>query len=148
MAVNCYATVRPCTECVLELVKLINNATNMNLFESTETLSFVAIYILGEIIRTKRRKWFLLVITNRATEFTRTIHLRRITATAVAQVFVNNFVFSSGTPQTVFSDNGGKFMTQLFTETCWIIGTENVYTKMYYPKFNVQVERFNRTILS
>lgn len=148
MALDCHAVTTSCTECARERVKYRKNSTRMKLFPATAPLESVAIDILGELIRTKKGNRFLLVITDRFTKLTKTVPLKRITATAVAHAFVHHWVFHYGPPRTLLSDNGSQFMARFFTEVCRIMGTKNVYTTTYHPQCNGQVERFNRTILS
>lgn len=56
----------------------------MKLLSATETFAFVAIDILGELIRTKCGSILPLVITESFTNLARKIGLKRIMATSVA----------------------------------------------------------------
>lgn len=120
----------------------------MKLFYATGPLEFVEIDILGEKFAIKSENRFLLVITDRFTNHTRTMPLKRITATAVAHAFLHHFVFVYGTAKMVISDNGSQFTVRFFTELCLIIGTKKKYTKTYHPQCNGKVDMFSRTILS
>ena len=120
----------------------------MRLFPAKAPLEFVSIDLLGELIRTKRGNWYLLVIVDRFSKLVRTVPMKRITAIEVAKAFVNRWVFVYGQPLTMLSDNGPQFAARLFIDICRILGVKNVFTTTYHPQCNGQVERFNRTIIN
>lgn len=98
MSMDCYATVRACVSCARNRVKLRRNSTEMKLFPATRPFECVAIDILGELIRAKRGKRFLLVITDRFTKLVRTVPLAKISARSVAVAFATHWVFVYGPP--------------------------------------------------
>lgn len=119
----------------------------MELLPGTEPLAFVAIYIPGELVRTKNGNIFLLAITDSFTKLNRTVPLKYITETDMAHAFVHHWVFVYGPPRTVLSDNQSQFTARFFTEMCRTIGTKNFYTTTYHLQSNEQVEWFSRTML-
>ena len=148
MSVTAYDTVRNCITCAKNRIKLRKHATPMKLFPASAPLDSVYIDILGDLIRTKSGHHFLLVITDRFSKLVRTIPLRNITADAVAQAFIRDWVFVYGPPIQLLSDNGRQFTSRLFTEISRVLGIRNSFTTTYHPQCNGQVERFNRTILA
>lgn len=77
----------------------------MHLFPVNASLEYVAIYILGQLIRTKRGHRYLLVISDRYSKLLRTVPLKRIAAAQVALAFVHYWVFVYGPPVKLLSDN-------------------------------------------
>lgn len=148
LALDCYSTVRACTTCAKTRIQLRKHTTHMKLFPSYSPIDFVAIDILGELIRSKNGNRHLLVISDRCTKLVRTVPLNTINAKVVAHAFVHNWVFVYGSPRHLLSDNGAQFTSRFMRETCRILGTQNVFTTTYNPKYNGQVERFNRTIVA
>ena len=148
MPVACYATVRNCVSCAKNRIKLRRVSKKMKLFPASGPLEFVAIDILGELIRTPRRNRYLLVISDRYSKLVRTVPLKKISAIEVAKAFVHHWVFVYGPPALLLSDNGSQFTSKLFKEICNLLGTANVFNTTYHPQCNGQVERFNRTILA
>ena len=148
MAFDCYAVSRSCTDCARNNVKLRRYSKNLSLFPARAPLEFIAIDILGELIKTARGNRFLLVITDRFSKLVRTVPLKRITARAVAQAFVTHWVFSYGPSVILLSDNGPQFTAKFFQDVCRILDIKNVFTTTYHPQSNGQVERFNRTMLN
>lgn len=148
MAVDCYATVQFCTECAKNRVKPRKNTKNMKLFPARALLDFVAIDILGRIFSTRRGNKFLLVINNRFSKLVRTVPLKRITAFTVAKAFVTHWTFVYGSPVELLSDKGKQFASRFFQDVCCIFDEKTLFTMMYHPQCNGQVERFDRTLLS
>ena len=148
LAVDCYTTVRNCSECARERIQLRKNSKRMRLFPARRPLEEVSIDILGELIRTKRGNQYLLVITDRYSKLVRTVPLKRITAFSIAKAFVDHWVYVYGPPLSLLADNGKQFVARFFHEVCRILKIKNVFTTTYHPQTNGQVERFNRTMLA
>ena len=148
MAVDAYATVRNCVTCASNRIKLRKHAKALKLFPALAPLEFVAIDLLGPVIRTPRGNRHLLVISDRFTKLVRTVPLSNIKAVTVAGAFVTHWVFVYGPPLDLLSDNGSQFASKLFQELCTLLGIKNVFTSTYHPQANGQVERFNRTIIA
>ena len=148
MAVDCYAVSKNCVTCARNRVLLRRNSKPMRLFPSSAPLEFLAIDLLGELIRTPRGNRFLLVITDRFSKLVRTVPLSSISAESVAKAFVTHWVLIYGPPIWLLSDNGKQFTARFFQNVCRILGVENLFTTTYHPQTNGQVERFNRTIIS
>lgn len=96
----------------------------MMLFPTNELLELVEIYILGELVRTKRVNRFLFVVPDCFIKLTKEILFKRITTISVAHALVYHWVFCYGPLKTVLSNNGSQFMARLFTKFCHIIGTQ------------------------
>ncbi|CAN8076688.1 unnamed protein product [Agarophyton chilense] len=148
MSVDCYATVRFCTDCARNRVKLRRHGTKLKLFPARAPLEFVAIDILRPFLTTKRNYKFLLVITDRFSKLVRTVPLRKISALSVAQAFVLHWVFVYGPPVKLLSDNGRPFASRFSEDVCQILDIKNRFTTTYHPQTYGQAERFNRTLLA
>ena len=77
LAVDCYAVSRNCAECARERVTLRQHSKELKLFPAKAPLESVSIDILGELVTTKRKNRYLLVICDRYTKLVRTIPLSR-----------------------------------------------------------------------
>lgn len=77
----------------------------MKLFPATETITFDAIDLLGELIQTRSGNSFLLVIKDLFTNLVRIIPPNKVQVTKVAREFVHNWVFVYGPPKEVLSEN-------------------------------------------
>ena len=114
MAVDAYATVRNCVTCARNRIKLRKHAKALKLFPALAPLEFVAIDLLGPLIRTPRGNRHLLVISDRFTKLVCTVILRNIKAATVARAFVTHWVFVYGPPLDLLSDNRSQFASKLF----------------------------------
>ena len=148
MSVDCYDTAKNCVTCAKNRIFLRKNKNYLKLFPAETTLEFVAIDILGELLRTPRGNRFLLVISDRFSKLARTVPLKRITAVEVAKAFVHHWVLVYGPPLLLLADNGKQSISKLFHEICRLLGVKNLFTTTYHPQTNGQVERFNRTIIA
>jgi len=148
MAADIYATVRNCTTCARNRVKLRKRTNPLKLFPASEPLKDLCIDILGPLTKTKSGNRFLVVTTDRFTKLTQVAALKRIDAYHVARAFTESWVFKYGPPKTLISDNGKQFASKFFQNVCSLLGVTNIFTSTYHPQTNGQVERYNRTILA
>ena len=74
--------------------------------------------------------------------------MENVTAATVAKAFCEHWLFRYGPPAHLLSDNGGQFTAKFFQDVCAILGIRRLFTTVYHPQTNGQVEKFNRTILA
>ena len=148
MAAEEYKTIRNCTMCAKNRVKLRKRTHPLRIFPATSPLESLAIDIIGPLTKTKKGLRFLLVTSDRFSKLNHVVALRRIDAYTVAVAFVEAWVFKYGPPKTLISDNGKQFAAKFFQAICWLLGLTNIFTSTYHPQTNGQVEHYNRTILA
>ena len=148
MAADVYAVPRNCVLCAKNRISLRKHRNFLKLFPARAPLEFLAIDILGELIKTLRGNCYMLVISGRFSKLVRTVPLKKVTASEVAKAFVHHWMFPYGAPIWLLSENGNQFIAKLLRETLQMLGVKNLYTTTYHPQTNGQVERFNRTILA
>ena len=148
MAADVYKTVRTCNACAKNRVKLRKRKHPLRLFPARSPIEALPIDILGSLTKTKKGYRFLLVLTDRFTKLTQVIPLRRIDAYTAAVAFAEHYILKYGPPKTLISDNGKQFASKFFQAVCSIRGLSNIFKSTYHPQTNVQVDRYNRTILA
>lgn len=94
MAIDVYATIRNCTECARERVRVHSRVTILKLFLATAPLENVAMDLLGELITTLRGKKHILVMTDLFTKLVRIAVMSTIREIDVAKVFTCDCVFT------------------------------------------------------
>ena len=67
-------------------------------------------------------------------------------ASTVAEIMVKEFIFRSGVPSKIHSDQGRQFVSRLFMEMSRPLQIEKTRTSPYHPEFDGMVERFNQTL--
>jgi transposase InsO family protein len=65
-----------------------------------------------------------------------------ITASTGAQVYATQIVTRHGTGSQLITDQGSAFISNLFQETCKLLGIRRTRTTALHPSSNGQVERF------
>ena len=108
----------------------------------------VAMDILDTHRPTSKGYRYILVISDYFSKYSDAYPLRRHTAKAVADVFVNRWIVYHGVPKVVHSDQGTEFESALFKRTIELLGAKKIRTSPYRPQSDGQVERLNRTLIN
>ena len=87
-----------------------------------------------------------MVVTDYFTRWVEAYSLPNQEAATVARVLVNEWICRYGAPDTIHSDQGKNFDSQLFKETCQLLGIHKTRTTPYHPQSDGLVERFNQTL--
>lgn len=59
---------------------------------------------------------------------------------------VEEVITRLGVPDTIHSDQGRQYESELFQETCKLLDIQKTHTTPYHPQSDGMVERFNRTL--
>lgn len=114
--------------------------------EGTYPFELVSIDIAGPFGPSTKGNQYLLTFVDNFTRYAEAVPLKEQTANEVAEAFVTYIVLRHGAPKKVLTDRGRNFTSDLFKETCRLLGVEKVQTTAYHPAGNGLVERFHRTL--
>lgn len=89
---------------------------------------------------------YLLTMVDRYSRWPEAVPLSDMLAETVAKAFVNTWVARFGVPETISTDQGRQFESQLFMELTRLLGALRVRTTAYHPQANGLVERLHRTL--
>lgn len=64
----------------------------------------------------------------------------------VANAFVKGIVCKFGVPESILTDQGTNFMSDVFTQTCKLLRINKINCTAYHPESNGQLERNHRTL--
>jgi transposase InsO family protein len=106
----------------------------------------IAIDIMGPLPVSKNGNQYLLVTMDYFSKWPEVYPLPNQEARTVATVLVREFFCRFGITMELHSDQGRNFESLLMKEVCAILGTHKTRTTPYYPRSDVMVERFNRTL--
>ena len=80
------------------------------------------------------------------TKYAVTVALQDMTAAAVANAIIVEWILKFGALDGIHTDQGSNFKSELIQEICRIFMIEKTRTTPYHLQGNGQVERFNRVI--
>jgi transposase InsO family protein len=101
--------------------------------------------IQGPLHLTTRQNKYILVISDAFSRFAVSIAIVDTTASTVAHMFIMHWVAYFGCPNSLMSDNGSQFTSDLMRDVTAILGVRLVFTPPYHPQSNGTVERLNQT---
>ena len=101
----------------------------------------------GPIVPTTRRgKKYIISLTDVLSKFVVTKAVRDCTSTTAVEFLVNDVILKYGTPTCILTDNGSHFTAQLMEQLFQRMGVTHLYSTVYHPQTNGQIERFNSTM--
>lgn len=106
----------------------------------------VFIDIVGPLPPTNRYNKYILTIQDDLTKFCDGIAIPNQETETVARAFVENFVCKHGIPETILSDQGSNFTSQLFKAVSNLLKVKRLLTTAYHPQTNGALERSHRTL--
>jgi transposase InsO family protein len=77
------------------------------------------------------------------TRYPEAIPIPQQDAPTVARALVTEIFSMLGCPQTISSDKGSKFMSELFQEMCKLLNAKRINSTSFNPQMHGKVEEFN-----
>ena len=137
---------RACDKCRRFKTPMQQSNTPLQPMPSTAT-PFQRMAIDFMILPTTSRGYSkLLVCVDYATRFAVAVPTKDETVETTARVIYNEIISKFGPPQTLLSDRGANFRSELMTELCKLVNTKQVFTTPYHPQCDGLVERLNATL--
>ncbi|RWS01956.1 pol polyprotein-like protein [Dinothrombium tinctorium] len=109
--------------------------------------SKIGLDIIGMLPRTFRGNRFILVVSCYLTKFTITKASANITATDVEKFLMNDVVLRYSALDTLISDNGVQFRSNVIKELNALLNAQHKFTTPYNPSTAGLVERTNKQII-
>ena len=101
----------------------------------------------GPIVPTSRKgNRYIISLTDVLSKFVIAKAVKDCTATTAVNFLINEVILKYGTPTCILTDNGSHFTAQLMTNLFQQLGATHLYSTVYHPQTNGQIERFNATM--
>lgn len=102
--------------------------------------------IVGPLVVSTQGYKYILTMRCRFSRWTAAAPLSSITAEAVCDVFLREWIYRYGTPRCIITDRGTQFTSSLLAGLCKKLGVKQRFTSSWHPQTN-QVERSHRDIV-
>lgn len=90
---------------------------------------------------------YILTMQDDLSKFITLVPLPNQESEVVAKGFVENFICLYGTPESIVTDQGTNFMSEIFKNVCKLLKITKLNTSAYHPQTNGALERSHRTII-
>ena len=108
----------------------------------------IHIDIVGPLPRSRRGNRYILTVQCSFTNWAEAYAISNQRATTCARVLVKNWICRYGVPDSIHSDQGRNFESQVFEEMCHLLNINKTRSTAYHPEGNGQVENMHKTLKS
>lgn len=102
--------------------------------------------IVGPIAESELGNKYILTFQDDLSKYAEAIPMSDATAYTVAESFVTTIICRHGIPETLVTDQGTVFMSNMFQQVCKILKINHITTSAYRPQSNGQIERYHRSL--
>ena len=103
-----------------------------------------ALDIVGPLNQTADGHKYVLTFQDELSEFTLAIPIVQQDAMTLARAFVEEIILKFGIPQSILTDQGSNFMSEVFGNVCKILKIKWIKCTAYHPQTNGALERTHR----
>ncbi|CAF1339298.1 unnamed protein product, partial [Rotaria sp. Silwood1] len=89
---------------------------------------------------------YIISLTDVLSKFVITKAVRDCSAATAAKFLINDVILKYGAPTCILTDNGTHFTSQIMNKLFDNLGVTHLYSTVYHPQTNGQIERFNATM--
>lgn len=136
---------KECLDCSQSKVTRHNHVKPAEFIAPDERFKHVHMDIVGPLPISEGYRYCLTMI-DRFSRWPEAVPLVDVEATTVCRAFVDHWISRFGTPETLTTDQGGQFESQLFTALLQLSGCHRIRTTAYHPASNGMIERWHRCL--
>ena len=134
-----------CHECQANKITKHNKAEIKAFPPNYAKFSSLHVDLTGPFEENKNCKYLLMMI-DRYSRWLEAVPLEDIRSETVLNAFLLHWVARFGIPSEIFSDRGGQFLSEIFSNSAKILGIKLKTTCSFTPKTNGLIELCNKTI--
>ncbi|UYV70559.1 hypothetical protein LAZ67_7003536 [Cordylochernes scorpioides] len=108
----------------------------------------IGIDFVGPLPSTKRRRKWIIVLTDYYTKYAETKAVSEATVKEVSTFLIEHIILRHGAPRFLISDRGSQFTSNLMKEVMKMCKVKHCFTTSYHPQTNGLTERLNRTLIN
>ncbi|UYV64718.1 hypothetical protein LAZ67_3001747 [Cordylochernes scorpioides] len=108
----------------------------------------IGIDFVGPLPSTKRRRKWIIVLTDYYTKYAETKAVPEATVKEVSTFLIEHIFLRHGAPRFLISDRGSQFTSNLMKEVMKMCKVKHCFTTSYHPQTNGLTERLNRTLIN
>jgi hypothetical protein len=140
--------VSSCNDCAMRKAGRLENKLGMTYsIESSRPFQILGVDIKGPLKNSsKNGNRYILVMTDHFTKWVELFPMKNVDAGTVADLILKEFICRHGAPESILTDRGRNFSSNLIIEISRKMDIKRLLTASYHPQTNGQTERFNRTM--
>ncbi|UYV79991.1 hypothetical protein LAZ67_18001340 [Cordylochernes scorpioides] len=108
----------------------------------------IGIDFVGPLPSTRRRRKWIIVLTDYYTKYAETKAVSEATVKEVSTFLIEHIILRHGAPRFFISDRGSQFTSNLMKEVMKMCKVKHCFTTSYHPQTNGLTERLNRTSIN
>ena len=139
--------VKSCRKCSINKKPHRKAKAKLGTFHAGMPMERVHLDILGPYPQSHSGNVYILMLVDQFTKWLECYPLPDQNAETIAKAMVEGFIARFGCPLQIHTDQGRNFTGNMFTQVCQLLQIVKTRKTPYHPASNVQVERFNKTLL-
>lgn len=140
--------IESCTSCQTnKLVRKKNKEPMIITDTSEQSFQKIALDIVGPLTLTEQGNKYILTIQDNLTKYTQAYPIPNQESQTIAKTFVNEFICKFALPQTILTDQGTNFLSQLMKSVSKLFKLKHMQTTAYHPQSNGSLERSHQTLI-
>lgn len=137
---------RECQECNRGKVTTQLSAPVQTIPVPTRRFSHIHLDLVGPLPVSKEGNSHLMTLIDRTSRWLEVVPLASTSARVCADTLVNCWISRFGVPETITTDRGVQFTSELWSVLCSTLGINHITTTSYHPQSNGMIERTHRQL--
>lgn len=138
--------IQSCKICQKNKVSRVNKVPMKITSTASRPFEKVFLDIVGPLPVSYNDNRYILTFQDDLTKYSEAFPIPNAEATTVAREYVTKIICKFGVPESLLTDQGTNFMSNVFTEVCKSLKIHKIHTTAYHPQSNGALERSHRTL--